>query len=132
MARGRLAPAPWLGAMVVLVLTGCNTALWPTPVPAPLERPPRVPIPDEFEIGKAYPFDLMTHCGLDMAYVEINGQLFLPTADSGPWAPPGWGNPTDRGRLMLDAPDLALFESSTGEIIELRPVDPPASPLGCI
>jgi hypothetical protein len=38
--------------------------------------------------------------------------------------PPGWGNPGDVGSVVLTAPDVLVYTSSTGQRVELRPERP--------
>jgi hypothetical protein len=83
------------------------------------------------EVGTAYPFDLYTHCGILGA--DVGGVWFAAdpqlVQESGP--PAGWGNPYQRGTLVLESTDEAVFRDDAGHELELRAVPDSGRPPPC-
>jgi hypothetical protein len=83
-------------------------------------------------VGVAYPFDLLTHCGVVGA--DIGGVWFAadpPLLDGPGNPPPGWGNPYQRGTLTLLNAGEALFADGAGHQVRLRAADAAARPAPC-
>ena len=87
------------------------------------ERELTPPCGSGVEIGKPYPYTLLTHCGIRGAYFA--GRKWVPspvlTAEK-VHPPPGWGNPFHQGEMRLLAEDLARFVTGTGLAAEFRPL----------
>lgn len=69
------------------------------------------------------PYTLLTHCGIDEVmhdgrwYERVGG----PLDDGSGNPPPGWGNPFQEGRLVIEG-DTATFTDDAGhrEVFQLR------------
>ncbi len=73
--------------------------------------------------GEPVEFWMYTHCGVEHA--RIGGKWWLAEpplyGDAGPAEPPeGWGNPYQKGRLVVFSPSRAVF-SARGTDVELVP-----------
>ncbi len=84
--------------------TGTGTSLTATPAPSNATNGPTGPgdvqaAPNGLVVGVAYPFDLLTHCGISETLV--GGTYFeADTPLVGPGNPPkGWANPYQRGTM---------------------------------
>jgi hypothetical protein len=103
--------APTLAAQQTVQAATWEAALHPTPQSAHVER------------GKAYPFVLSTHCGVDY-YVDFDGSfwdLLEKNYAPVPLGTPGsLGNPAQRGTMTLTEDDHALFEFDGGSILFTR------------
>ena len=86
------------------------------------------------ELGKAYPFQLYTHCGVEYA-VDFDGafwDLADPAWQSRSGNPPsGIGNPYQGGTMTLLDPDHARFAFSGGSIAFIRHIGPKLVPGPC-
>jgi hypothetical protein len=86
------------------------------------------------EVGKAYPLQLYTHCGVDYS-VDFDA-AFWDLADPA-WQsrngnpPPGIGNPYQDGTIRLIDPDHARFDFSGGSIPFTRHIGPKLVPGPC-
>ncbi len=86
------------------------------------------------EVGKAYPFQLYTHCGVGFA-VDFD-HSFWDLADAG-WQgqdgnpPPGIGNPYQAGTMTLVDPEHARFDFAGGSIHFTRHIGPKIVPGLC-
>ncbi|SEC70443.1 hypothetical protein SAMN05216483_2232 [Streptomyces sp. 2131.1] len=92
------------------VLTGCGTAGGDD------EEPVR-----SAPSGRAVPFDLYTHCGIDEA--RIGSTYFVaetPLSDGSGNPPEGWGNPTQRGTMTLKSDSEAVFTDDAGHEVHFR------------
>jgi hypothetical protein len=74
--------------------------------------------------GRARPYQLYTHCGIDEA--RIGSQYFeavRPLSDGSGNPPPGWGNPYQQGTMTLVSPVAAVFRDHAGHqvLFRLRP-----------
>ena len=77
-------------------------------------------------LGKEYPYQLYTHCGVRAAaFDEGRWWRANPPLDDGRGNPPaGWGNPFTRGVMVLQREDLAVFTSQSGQVVEFVPWPP--------
>ena len=81
-------------------------------------------------MGKPYPYEMYTHCGIRAAYFDGRRWIadpILQKSDTNPLVglpdpPAGWANPFDIGTMELVTDDRARFTSSTGLIAEFRPL----------
>jgi hypothetical protein len=120
-ARPRRRPAPVFAAAaaVVLVAAGVVFAVTrPTPEPGPGTPAPAAPLS---ATARSFPFDLLTHCGVDEAkigdaYFEAEQPITGPAAS----APSGWDNPYQRGPMTLLSPDTAVFHDDHGHEVRFR------------
>jgi hypothetical protein len=101
--------APTLAAQQTVEAATYEAVLHPTPQSAHVER------------GKAYPFVLSTHCGVDY-YVDFDGSFWDLLEKN--YAPASLGNPAQRGTMTLTGDDHALFEFDNGSIIFARHLGP--------
>lgn len=93
-----------------------TTVAPPTTVPVTAGEDTRL------EVGVTYAYQLYTHCGARWA--RFDGRWWNSEAAADPTAvnaPPGWGNPADRGTLVLKDRDVAVYTSSTGESLVFTP-----------
>src|SRR5919108_4660661 len=77
----------------------------------------REPLSPPAELGKAYPFQLYTHCGTDLA-VDFDGsfwQLSNPAQ-----VPESLGDPSQEGTMTLIDPDHARFDFEGGSLLFIR------------
>jgi hypothetical protein len=121
--RRRLAPVFAAAAAVVLVAAGVVFAVTrPTPTPTPAAGPATpVPAAPPSASAKSFPFELLTHCGVDEAkigdtYFEAEQPISGPAAS----APSGWDNPYQRGTMTLLSPDTAVFHDDHGHEVRFR------------
>ena len=77
-------------------------------------------------VAVSYQIQLFTHCGLDWpGVVDFDGSFWDPIG-SGPASdrnanpPPGYGNPYDRGTIMLISQTLAQYRSSGGSVMQFN------------
>lgn len=77
---------------------------------------------DKVEIGRAYRYELYTHCGTENTRVAFDGSVrIIDQVESGPFR-----NPSDRGRLTkLDAGSARYTNSRGGSILLRRTATPP-------
>lgn len=133
MIRRELA-LPALVVVLLLALAACTQAS-PAPMPTPTPtipgdpvvtctaRPQGPPCGPGAELGKLYPFALYTHCGVRSAYFDGRRWIADPVlSDESGNPPPGWGNPSERGTMVLVKEDLARFTSTSGNTAEFRPL----------
>ena len=70
----------------------------------------------------ATPFELYTHCGIDELRTD-DGRFFEraggPLTDGSGNPPPGWGNPSQEGELVVAA-DVAVLTDDSGHREEFR------------
>jgi hypothetical protein len=117
--RRRRAPVFAAAAAVVLVAAGVVFAVTrPTPEPGPGTSAPAAPLS---ATPRSFPFDLLTHCGVDEAkigdaYFEAEQPIAGPAAS----APSGWDNPYQRGTMTLLSPDTAVFHDGHGHEVRFR------------
>ena len=82
-------------------------------------------------LGVSYPYELLTHCGVQ--YALFDGRLWLldpPLDDGSGNPPPGWDNPTQHGLMRLLADDVAEFR--TPELnVRFEPAPPDYERPGC-
>lgn len=121
-------------AMTIL-LSGCGGNSQPTLTLVPFSQLPIAtwtPIPDaeakqsldvrqplslQAELGKAYPFQLYTHCGADYA-VDFDGS-FWQLSDLSE-IPAALGDPAQDGTMTLINPDYARFDFAGGSLLFIR------------
>ena len=102
-----------VGTLVVLVLAGCGAQAAP-PVSA------QGPVPE----GRAYPHDLLTHCGIRETRFAGEYWVTSPELHDGSHNPPaGWDNPFQRGTMRRLSPTAAEFRDGDGHVVvfTLRP-----------
>lgn len=99
------------------------------PEPGSLEAQPP-PTGPGMEIGREYPYELYTHCGIEFA--RLDGRVFrTDPIDDGSHNPPrDWGNPMQRGVITLTGADTAVFRDTLGHQLTFR-ADPRADPPPC-
>ncbi|MFD7446465.1 hypothetical protein [Streptomyces sp. NPDC059909] len=71
--------------------------------------------------GRAMPFDLYTHCGIDEA--RIGSTYFeaeTPLSDGSGNPPEGWDNPTQHGTMTLVSKTEAVFTDDAGHEVTFR------------
>jgi hypothetical protein len=89
----------------------------PTPQSARVER------------GKAYPFVLYTHCGVDYA-TDFDGSFWDAVEKN--YLPASLGNPAQRGTMTLTDDDHATFTFGGGSILFTRHLGPNVLPGLCV
>ncbi len=90
--------------------------------PNPAQPPPPYP---KAEVGKEYPHELFTFCGVGGALFD--GRFWMadpPLVDGEGNAPPGWGDHTTKGAMALVREDRAVFTSNRGQMAEFAPSSP--------
>jgi hypothetical protein len=123
--------------LAILLMVGCNGTPQPTLTATPNSQPPvavatwtpispaeaeqsqdvHEPRTPPAELGKAYPYELYTHCGVDLA-VDFDGsfwQLSHPTE-----VPKSLGDPSQEGTMTLIAADSARFDFADGSLFFIR------------
>jgi hypothetical protein len=72
-------------------------------------------------VGVAYPFTLLTHCGIDY-FVDFDASLWdlAPTQPGGSIRPSGLGDPFQKGSMTLVDTNTAHFDWSGGRINFIR------------
>jgi hypothetical protein len=121
--------------LVALVLAGCSAIPFTGEDDADDFRVPLVCLPKHtllpcargVEQGVGYRFNLQTHCGIEWAY--FNGRFWVPrrTID----APSHWAAITG-GTLVLEQPDVAVFEADEGGGARFVPASASYKPPGCM
>jgi len=94
-------------------------ATW-TPVPAAQAEQSldvRQPLSLHADPGKAYPFQLYTHCGADYA-VDFDGSFWQLSNPSE--VPASLGDPAQDGTMMLINPDYTQFDFAGGSLLFIR------------
>ena len=118
-----------LVAAVLAAVAGCSAA---EPQPSPQTVAPPAPTTstapsggsvDAPVVGVAYPFDLLTHCGIRSA--KFGGHWWLAVAPTD--QPHPAGHNTTAGTMTLISPDDARFHYAGGTA-EFRPA---AGPVHC-
>ncbi len=67
------------------------------------------------------PYDLDTHCGIYQASIHGHWYLAAPPLSDGQGNPPaGWGNPDQRGTMILVSPAEAIFTDQAGHRVVFR------------
>ena len=100
----------------------------PTAVPVPKSPHDLLTVPTSPTVGVAYPFDLLTHCGVVGA--DVGGVYFAaeqPLTDGPGGRPAGWANPFQRGTMTLLSPTEAQFTDTAGHTARFH-VDPNTKP----
>ena len=105
--------------------TATGTSLTTTPAPSNATNGPTGPgdvqaAPNGLVVGVAYPFDLLTHCGI--CETLVGGTYFeADTPLVGPGNPPkGWVNPYQRGTMTLLTTSTAEFHDSAGHTVRFH------------
>lgn len=78
-------------------------------------------VPASPKIGVAYPFDLLTHCGIVGA--NVGGVYFVaeqPLTNGPGGRPAGWDNPYQRGTMTLVSAQEAVFHDAAGHTVRFR------------
>ncbi|MDX3072753.1 hypothetical protein ACIP98_13110 [Streptomyces sp. NPDC088354] len=71
--------------------------------------------------GKAVPFELYTHCGIDDVRIGPTWFEAVRPLSGGSGNPPaGWDNPTQRGTMTLVSPTAAVFTDAAGHEVRFR------------
>lgn len=109
----------------------------PTPLPEPVpgEDPtgaPRVGGDVALDVGVAYTFDLLTHCGVSHGFFDgrwwrSEAAIEAPAAS----APEGWDDPYETGTLVLVDAELAEFTAGNGDTLVFTPAPSDFEPPGC-
>jgi hypothetical protein len=131
--RRSVIDAPLALAVVAHVaLAGCVLAAAPTPQQLPngsfLHYPQSSPLP----VGTTLSLRLFTHCGVDRM-IDFAGVFWESVDPAGrhPNPPAGFGNPYDDGRITLRGPGDAVYVSSQGRSLALRPRPAPVEVAAC-
>lgn len=108
----------WGGLVVLVVLAGICSGCAAGPAARTGRSQPVT------AVRSARPYLLLTHCGIDEA--RIGARYFEavhPLSDGQGNPPAGWGNPFQRGTIMLRSPAEALFRDDKGHhvLFRLRP-----------
>jgi hypothetical protein len=80
------------------------------------------------EVGKGYPFQLYTHCGIEFDGFSGRWWRAIKPLNDGQGGPPmGWGDPHETGTMTLVKPDEAMFKGENGVEVRFRlsDVEPP-------
>ncbi|MCH7656168.1 MAG: hypothetical protein IIC95_09350 [Chloroflexi bacterium] len=107
-----------------------DAAPTPTPTAVPTPTPSPQPTADEgassgppkgsgAEVGTAYPFSLMVHCGVRNAY--FNGRWWMANPILGINPPADWGTGDSNGTMELVSENGAVFTGRGGRVVELIP-----------
>ncbi|MFN2462307.1 MAG: hypothetical protein ABR573_00205 [Candidatus Dormibacteria bacterium] len=105
-------------ALLGLVLAACGTTVRPRP-----QTPSGTPV----AVGRAYSFELSTHCGV--LSIEFGGRpYYLDEPVPRTTAQMGLPNPIDTGMITLSTLHRAVFRDKTGH--ELTFVDRPPGDIG--
>jgi hypothetical protein len=123
-------------AVVSLALAGCSGVPFTAErdesddFRAPLVCVPKhkaLPCTHGVEQGRAYEFNLATHCGIEWAYFD--GRYWT---SQGPQAkPPDWAGIT-AGKMVLQRPDFAIFHADQGGGARFVPVRGSYRPPACL
>jgi hypothetical protein len=105
------------------VTPGTSSALTSTPGvvtgPTPVQTGPA----SAPGIGVAYPYELYTHCGIDeLVFGGVWLKADTPLGDAAHNAPPGWGNPFQRGTMTLLSLSEAVFRDNLGHDVRFHVV----------
>lgn len=121
--------------LAILPMVGCSGTPEPTMTPTPDSQFPvttwtaispaeveesldvHEPRSSPAELGKAYPYKLYTHCGVDLA-VDFDGsfwQLSHPVE-----VPESLGDPSQEGTMTLIDSDSARFDFAGGSLYFIR------------
>ena len=129
-------------AMVIL-LGGCGGISQSTMTPVPISQLPiatwtpvsaaqteqsfevREPLSPQADLGKAYPFQLYTHCGADYA-VDFDGSFWQLSNPSE--VPMSLGNPYQEGEMTLINPEYARFDYAGSSLLFIRHKGPKYAP----
>lgn len=120
---------------VIILMGGCDGTSQPTPTLIPVSKVPlatwtpispseaeqnpevREPLSPPAELGKAYPFQLYTHCGVDLA-VDFDGSFWqLSNPEE---VPESLGDPSQEGTMTLIDSDYARFDFAGGSLLFIR------------
>jgi len=69
----------------------------------------QLPCTDGVAVGRAYPFNLLTHCGIEWAYFD--GRYWVPKPKVDP--PSDWAGIED-GTIVMERPAVAAFQAAKG------------------
>jgi hypothetical protein len=84
-------------------------------------------------VGRPYPYNLYTHCGIARTVFDGRWWELAAAADAGGGnAPPGFGNPQDQGAMTLTSRDAAEYVSHGGARVRFRPGRPPPDDVSCV
>lgn len=87
----------------------------------------RLPCTTGVEEGVSYRFNLLTHCGIEWAY--FNGRYWVPMSMLD--TPRDWAAIT-AGTMVLEQPDVAVFEADEGGGARFVPASGSYKPPGCM
>ncbi len=119
--RPRRGLMPFAAAAAVVVAGGVIFAVTrPAPPPDPGVSATVAP-PTGTPAAKPFPFDLLTHCGVDDAkigdaYFEAEAPIIGPAHS----APAGWDNPYQHGTMTVLSPSTAIFHDDRGHEVRFR------------
>ena len=69
----------------------------------------QLPCTGGVEVGVSYPFNLLTHCGIEWAY--FGGRYWVPEPKAE--APSDWAS-IEAGTMVLERAGVAIFEANEG------------------
>ena len=78
------------------------------------------------EAGVSYPFNLLTHCGIEWAYFDGRYWVPRPKVDR----PRHWAS-IESGTMVLERPDMVVFEADEGGGARFEPAPADFRPETC-
>ena len=120
-------------ALAAVAMAGCATFLSTDDADdfrVPLVCEPahnRLPCVAGAEVGRAYRFNLLTHCGIEWAYFD--GRYWVPRPRVGP--PSNWAN-IEPGTMTLESRDEAVFAADVGGGARFAPAPSDFEPVPCV
>lgn len=75
------------------------------------------------EVARSFRYNLYTHCGIRFA--SFGGRMWATSAlsDGSGNPPPGWGNPSQSGRVYVMKTGVAMFASPGHRLLRFHPTD---------
>jgi hypothetical protein len=92
-----------------------------------LPKHKQLPCTGGVEQGRAYEFNLQTHCGIEWAYFD--GDYWTPEGAQA--KPPDWAGIT-AGTMLLERPGLAVFHANQGGSARFVPAIDSYRPPSCL
>lgn len=111
---------------VVMFVAGCGsgagTDVTVGQKPAPTTSTPSVALRvGPAVVGRDYPHQLYTHCGIwETRFAEAQWLTEPELSDGSSNPPAGWGNPYQSGRMRLLTATTAEFRDSAGHVVLFR------------
>lgn len=128
-ATGFLVVAVLIGGAVWVGLTRTGARPLPFPTASPsfeaidVNRARSWPVSAQVEQGQGYIYET-PHCGLTYN-LDFDGSFWRAINPNRPKRAPSFFINYDRGYITLVSSDVAEYESSTGEVVELRRIEGP-------